>query len=827
MSVILNGTNQFLDVATPKAAYPFSMSFWFKTADVDQGVKAIVSNDSGTSNSQNTAQLRSDAANDPIAAASYLSSWQLAYSVSPFPQNDTWHHGLVVFAGINDRRVLLDGASKGTNVGGQSAQSNNYVSIGARFRSSPSLHFAGNIAEVAFYGSAVSDANAILLAGGTNPQDVDAGNLLDYWTLFDDNTTEVGGTNLTENNSPSYASGDHPTIDLPSGPTSIEATLSGEGSMIILPRITVHQGATTLSGVGGIIVVPSVSNFFHMGSLQALPLTPIQPGWDPGCNNGANKDWSIMVPRIMDTPIGDGDHEQNEPAAADENQFNGAGIVDNIETPWFEIAHLLPRIVQDVGNLVTEQTIQCELYNADRQEPITVASITDNLGVGFTVVGVPTAPFNIASQDGLSFTIKVLQQGDLVIDGDYGFTLSTGETYTVYIIGSRIVLFPIRPEAPLKEHLIWQTKILPATSAGEQRIANRAVPRGVFEFRIKEDRKQAETILFDRQAKLLAVPAWHEPAYLTSAGAIDDLTINVGTTAYSNFYVGGYAVVFTDKYNLDALKIDSLTATTITFESGLATAHVVNTQVMPLMTGFAAPQTPMSKAVYNDQTLNVNFHIDPTPNDIADDSAFSTYNSKTFFDDPNYLPGSQIQEALRTKVYVLDNSYGDRTQFALQTRALRHSRKGFKTNTRQAAWELRQMLHFLRGRQVSFYIPTFSKDLVPNTTLIVSNSVFTMDNIGYTNNVNDRWPRQVFRMHLKDGTILTRTIQNSSEVSLSEEQLTVDTVWPYNIEPADIERCEFIEKARFDTDDIVINHITANGVAYCTVPTLEVTEDDV
>jgi hypothetical protein len=575
-------------------------------------------------------------------------------------------------------------------------------------------------------------------------------------------------------------------------------------------------------------VIGSVDILYILeGHIFAIPIFPIQPGWDAGADQGSADIWNNVVPRVRDV-LESGVLDKNlSPTGMDANLHAGAGLMRGQEIPWFEIAHLLPRLVQNMGNLVTEQTITCELYNADRTNAITVASITDNLGVGFTVVDVPSAPFDIASQDSLSFTIQVLQLGDSTIGGDYTFTLSTGETYTISIIGSRIVLLPIRPEAPLREHIIWETKIMRGISANEQRIANRDVPRGMFEFTLKDGRKRMEIILFDRQSKLLAVPAWHEPSYLTSAGSIGEFIINVDTTLYGNFYVGGYVIVFTDEYIFDVLKVESLTAASITFDSPLAANHVENVQVMPLMSAYAEAVAPMVKAIYNDQDIQVKLHVAATPNDIADGSAFSTYNSKVFLDGPNYLPNKQLQEAFRTKIYVLDNQSGDRSQFAQQLRALRHSQKGFKTNTRQELWELRQLLHLLKGRQVSFYIPTFSKDLVPNQTLIQSNSSFTMDNIGYANQVNDRWSRQVFRMHLKDGTILTRTIVGSAELSKTEEQLTVDTVWPYDILTTDIERVEFLEKVRFDSDDIMIVHRNALGEAQCVVPIVEVTDDDV
>lgn len=546
----------------------------------------------------------------------------------------------------------------------------------------------------------------------------------------------------------------------------------------------------------------------------------VQPGWDSGCDQGTANNWDIVAPQII-ASLSAGTLSKVTQVQADQVKYGGAGIIHGHEIPWYEIAHLLPRLVQDVGNLVTDQNISCELYNADRYNAITVSSVVDNLGNGFLVTGVPATPFNIESQDSVLFTIKVLQSGDLQIDGTYALILSTGEEYTIQIIGSRIVLIPVRPEAPLKERLQWDTKIIQAVSGSEQRIANRHMPRGLFELTYRESRKRMEMILFDRQSRLIAIPAWHEPSFISSAATAGDYTVNVGTTDYANFYVGGYAVVFEDEWTFDVLEIESMTGTSITFTTDLANSYGLNIQVMPLMTGYMEAATPAVKAVYNEQTFKLKVHIRTSDNDIADASGWSVYNSKVFLDDPNFVK-NQLQEILETKVYVLDNVTGDHSQSSIWDRNARRSRKGFFTNSRADLWKLRQLLHYLRGRQVSFYIPTFTKDIVPNSTLVDSTSTITMDNIGYTLNARERWPKQVIRVHLKDGTILLRTIQNSAELSFAEEQLTVDTAWPYDILVTDIERIEFLEKVRFDSDDIMIVHKNALGTAECIVPTKEV-----
>lgn len=560
--------------------------------------------------------------------------------------------------------------------------------------------------------------------------------------------------------------------------------------------------------------------------LESWPREIQRPGYVTGRMNAAHT-WESTKPTIPFLLGAKGTFDQTpdaERSQPDNNRFSGSAEYESIERMWFEHTHLLPRLRQEVGNVITEQTIPCDLYNADRNNSVTCTSITNNLGDGFQVLDVPATPFTLDPQDGFAFSIQVLQSGALRFDGTYTFSFDNGESQTIQITGSRIILLPFRPEAPLKEHLVFDTRILEAIDSTEHRRANREFPRGVFEMNFQGNQRRIECILFDRLSKVLAIPAWHEPAFLSSAVMVGDKVINVNTTDYANFYVGGNVILLKDEFTYDVAMIEAMTATTITLDTVTANGYDANTQVMPLMTAYVEATAPMVKNLVNDQTIKLKVHINACDNDIADATGWSTYNGKVFLDDPNLVEGRELAETLRTKVFVLDNLTGDRSQFSQWAHALRYSAKGWKTRDRATLWKLRKLLHFLKGKQVSFYIPTFTNDLWPSQTLVNASASFTMTMIGYTTNVYQRWPKQVFRMHLKDGTILTRTIVNSVEATADTEQLTVDAPWPYDIQPDDIERTEFLQKVRLDTDDIVITHLNALGHATCVVPTKEVTD---
>ena len=130
------------------------------------------------------------------------------------------------------------------------------------------------------------------------------------------------------------------------------------------------------------LVIPGVNitNAFEIGHVMGDIITDIRPGQNTNCDQGsaAVAPWSAPAPTEMPDLVGTGARQQIDQRPMDNNDFTGAGQIRGHEHFWYEMAHLLPRVVQELGNLVSEQVINCDLYNADRDTKITVSSITNN-----------------------------------------------------------------------------------------------------------------------------------------------------------------------------------------------------------------------------------------------------------------------------------------------------------------------------------------------------------------------------------------------------------------------------------------------------------------
>ena len=79
-------------------------------------------------------------------------------------------------------------------------------------------------------------------------------------------------------------------------------------------------------------------------------------------------------------------------------------------------------------------------------------------------------------------------------------------------------------------------------------------------------------------------------------------------------------------------------------------------------------------------------------------------------------------------------------------------------------------------------------------------------------------PADVIRLVLRDGTSEVRRVVAYEELSDQEEMLTLQTAWTIGGTVDEVLRVEYVEKVRFDSDEITLTHIDALGNSNIDVP---------
>lgn len=396
------------------------------------------------------------------------------------------------------------------------------------------------------------------------------------------------------------------------------------------------------------------------------------------------------------------------------------------------------------------------------------------------------------------------------------------------------ILIPYRPEAPLTEVYEFKTSIHANEDGSEQRMALRKIPRRSWIIKIAAGSQEIESLLFGKQAESLYFPAWHDPAFLSATVGIGDVAIPVSATEFREFENNLRVVLIKDERNYHLATVASFDATTVNIVPGVTQEFFAKMQVIPVKRVFVDGPVSVGRDLVNRKVFSMTLLSLDDTQDIVEYVAipgtgtlipigWNYYDDKIILDDPCWVDGS-ITESRTHNVHRIDGNTGLINQFSGWDTNKRGSVKGFVTHTRQELWRIRQLLYYLQGRCVSFYAPTFDKDLIPNAALSSASDNLYIENANYTRDVDCRDPRVHIRVVLTDGSVIERNITNAQEVSAEQELLTVDAVWGQDVALVSIDRIEFFELVRIDTDEIKIVHQNALGCAQITFPIVGVKE---
>jgi len=414
------------------------------------------------------------------------------------------------------------------------------------------------------------------------------------------------------------------------------------------------------------------------------------------------------------------------------------------------------------------------------------------------------------------------------------FVITTGFD----VLGTRLVdptpnlgtALTIVPEAPIAEILEFLTEIIEVLDGSEQRISLRKNPRQIFEltYRLEgKDRRRLENILYDKQDEELVLPVWTEPLALASGGEVEDTSIDLTSIDFADLRIGGLAILLRSDGISNIIDVTEIDALQVSFSTPLRNAFPAGTTVYPARRVNARELIQGSLAPVNDEELSIRFLVQD--NDVgegfADSSAFPTLEGKVLLDGPNAV-GRRLSVTLQRRLIELDNETGKRSQVSPWPTSKRASAKGFVTTNREDLWAVRRLLHDLRGRQESFFLPTFFDELVPSGDLISGSTLLQVDNVGFAAFTTGRAPaRNLIRVRKTDGSILTRFVSTVLEVDDSTEQITVDLPWPEDIPTEEVDRIDYVELVRSATDEIRITHLDPAGQARTTFPVLTVFDE--
>jgi len=273
--------------------------------------------------------------------------------------------------------------------------------------------------------------------------------------------------------------------------------------------------------------------------------------------------------------------------------------------------------------------------------------------------------------------------------------------------------FPVAQE--ITEVLEWRTDVLQAR-AGEQRIALRNRPREIVTFRHRLDALGMARAAEMARAGFAGdwhVPLWHlalQPDAALAQGATEILL----DTGVSDFRTSDMAAVAVDGGEAGAAAIVSVQADRLILAEPLLlqlpgpTIAARRVTLAPIRAGVLTTAVEIIRRRQGEGTVTATFLL----RDAADLAApvLPTYLGRPVQTDPSLIR-RPLATSLRRPVEYVDSGFGPVVVEPLRDVFTRGEALTLKAQGPTARWAQRRWLWSLRGRQASFWLPTWGHEL--------------------------------------------------------------------------------------------------------------------
>jgi hypothetical protein len=377
-------------------------------------------------------------------------------------------------------------------------------------------------------------------------------------------------------------------------------------------------------------------------------------------------------------------------------------------------------------------------------------------------------------------------------------------------------LWPFLAAQEITEVLEWRTDVL-QSQAGEQRIALRSRPLEIVTFQHRCDAlgmARAAELARAGFAAEWQVPLWHMAVQPTADVAQGATEIAFDTTA-ADFRAGDAVAVVVDGREASVAEIADVGADRLILVEPLgaqlpaAIVAAARIAVAPVRAGVLSASVEIARRRQNDGMVTATFLLRDAPDLSA--TVMPTYLGRPVQTDPS-LTRSPITASLRRAVEYVDNGFGPVVVEPLRDLFERGEAITLKAQGASERWALRRWLWSLRGRQASFWLPTWGRELQLRAAMTSGSTLMRVapitDLAGYVG--------RAILLEMPSG-LRFRTI-NAAVVDSADHRLTISSSLGESV--AIGTKVHFLTLVRSDADRIEIRHgAVASEV---TLPVVEV-----
>jgi hypothetical protein len=527
---------------------------------------------------------------------------------------------------------------------------------------------------------------------------------------------------------------------------------------------------------------------------------------------------NLSFPQPFDTwlinPVLDGAYTDTQPVSDEpENSFNGIYTHGVNRFFLYDRIQIDPSSVE-LGNLVSAQTRLVYVWNGFFESK-TVSSFSGVNTEGITVEEPYETPYALVPFQQVVYEFQVSLEGPAALDATYTIVVD-GVDYVIEVTGSRAVLWPFGPNwgSPVLESLEWFTNVIVAYSGSEQRICLRSIPRRRLEFDFcakLEESQRLDNILWGWQNRSFAVPIWQYKCKLTGPAAAGAVSIPLVTTS-SGFVVGQTAVLMRSADYYEVIEIDAVASNSITPKRALELDWSAGDVIYPVAISNFESNVALDRRTSNVTVGRAIFLADPGQTDpfVPATAATDVYNSKEIvLQQPHWRGG--IDSSSEFPFERVDSNTGPLNNSATRDTAMLNKRFIWHLSSRAEVASFRAFLGRCKGRNRSFYVPSWNDDFTLTQTVSPAAVTMFVKDIQYFNLVGTDPARAHLMIRLKDGSRFFRPINS---IGRTGNELSINFVTALGVEmnTTNCKQISVVMLYRFESDRTTFQWLT-NGVA--------------
>lgn len=488
-------------------------------------------------------------------------------------------------------------------------------------------------------------------------------------------------------------------------------------------------------------------------------------------------------------------------------------VVGSYFGDYYNRVHIKPSSI-DLGNLLGSTYTQYTVWNAHSVQK-NMTSVSYIGGEGINVAVSREVPGVVQPNEEIIFNIEATLNGPATVQAEFSYLFSDTNDVTVTITGRRVVVWPFMPETNVREMYEFSTDVVKSFNK-EQRTSLRLAPRQSLEYVYKAMPNQfarMKSLAKEWTHRRYGVPVWYEAHKLGPALA-GSTTLNFDTSS-ADYRVGGLALVWDNDLVYEAVEVTSVDPGTLSLKRPLTSTYT-DAMVAPMRLGYTISGVAFSRTGSDLTNTTVRFEIVDNIK-LSLTSPPTTYKGYPALTDYTMISGSTDEQVSR-ELDILDNTSGE---IYVDTLSNTHVRRAFTTSiakSKPERWRTKTWYHYLNGRQKAFWLPTWNKDLELVEVILSSSQTMTVRYTGFSRYMGTA----DILVRLKTGVTYLNRIISGEMAPGNLENLVLESSFPVNISPGDVQVICYLHLMRLDSDTVEFSY--SSGVMETNVPTVEVSE---